>query len=104
MCDKSDAYNRKGNVQTSLATVGVASGLLLPANSDRVAAVISAGLVNRITISSNPTAVDLAGIVIQPLAAPITLSLEHHGALVSHALYAIANAAPESIGVTEVLR
>lgn len=104
MCEKSDAYDRAGQAQETTVVVGTGDTALIPYAGNRIAIVISCPVTNRITITAQGAAVDLAGIVLYPGGAPFKANIKHEGALATKALRAIASVAQETITVTEIFR
>ena len=88
----------------TVVTVGITSGLFLAANVNRVAVIINSPNTNRITISKQGTAVDGAGLRLQPLTAPTILQTALTGNWFQGALQAIANVGAETITVLEVIQ
>jgi hypothetical protein len=91
-----------GTPETSVS-VGTSSGNFLSANPDRVGLILSCPPTNRVTVSQRNPAVSGAGIVLNPGQNPVMLTAKFHGDLVTKQLFAIADVAAQTIGITEVI-
>ena len=88
----------------TVITVGIVSGVFLAANVNRIAVVINSPNTNRITISKQGTAVDGAGLRLQPLTPPTILEVAKTGNWFQGQTTAIANVGAETITVLEVIQ
>lgn len=93
---------RKTSTAQQTVTVATTSTALVAAAPSRVALIVNAPLANRFTISMLTTAGLDQGLTLYPLGAPLVLTVETHGEIVTRALTAISVNASQNVTVFEV--
>lgn len=94
----------KTTIQTKTVLVPAASAVnLLGPSPYRVAVILSAPTVNRITLSFDASAVLDSGITLYPAQSPLELYREFIGSALEQPISAISAVADQLVGITEVI-
>ena len=102
MCMEDVRMMRDTGVATTFVNVKTTPTMLVGDSLQRVAIIVSAPALTRITLSEDPNVIDLNGIVLYASGMPLILDIKQVGNVITRRLFAVSQTSPQNVGFIEV--
>jgi len=102
MCLEDLQVGRRRTSRIRSVTAGLVAIKLTDRSPTRVGLILSSHPTSQLTVGEGDAVTALAGLHLPPLSAPLVLSVEQHGDLVTKELWIISNVAASLAGIVEI--